>query len=101
MADSPNEMTKGYVKEDVLERIVKGEVTKEDVATLSSSFESNPKERVEFVKELGNNVTPYALHKLNSMVMQQADTLLQKEDPNFQCRTAETKIFQELLQLEA
>lgn len=101
MPDSPSEITKGYVNEDVLERIVKGEPTKEDVATLSSSFESNPKERTEFVKNLGDNLTPNALHKLNSMVMQQADRLSQETDPNFQCRIAETKIFQELLQLEA
>ncbi|MGX6959708.1 MAG: DUF5410 family protein [Rickettsia endosymbiont of Pentastiridius leporinus] len=101
MAGSPGEITKGYIKEDVIERIVKGEPPKEDVAALSSSFESNPKERTEFVKELGNNLDPNALHKLNSMVMQQADSLIQNEDPNFQCRIAETKIFQELLQLEA
>ncbi|MGI4752178.1 MAG: hypothetical protein ACRYE8_00415 [Janthinobacterium lividum] len=55
MPDSPSEITKGYVNEDVLERIVKGEPTKEDMATLSSSFESNPKERTEFVKNLGDN----------------------------------------------
>ncbi|WP_341789789.1 DUF5410 family protein [Rickettsia endosymbiont of Polydrusus tereticollis] len=100
MADE-DDIIPGFVKPEIVDRIVKGEVTPSDVAVLRDSFATKPKERASFVEALNNNLSDDALHKLNSMVMREAHNLLPPDDPNFQCRTADTKIFQELLQVEA
>ncbi|MFY9590235.1 DUF5410 family protein [Rickettsia endosymbiont of Halotydeus destructor] len=100
MADE-DDIIPGFVKPEIVDRIVKGEVTAKDVAVLRDSFATKPKERASFVEALSNNLSDDAIHKLNSMVMREANNLLPPDDPNFQCRTADTKIFQELLQVEA
>ncbi|HJD66947.1 MAG TPA: DUF5410 domain-containing protein [Rickettsia endosymbiont of Bembidion lapponicum] len=104
MPDSPSEITKGYVNEDVLERIVKGEPTLQDLKGLSDSFASNTykEERIQFVKDLKENLTPDALHKLNSAIMKNADEItVDGKDPNLVYRTSGDTIYKELLQAEA
>lgn len=101
MANSSDEITKGYVKEEILERIVKGEPTLQDLKDLGHSFATNPKERVEFVKELGNNLTPDTLHKLNSTIMKHADDITDKKDPDLVYRLNTDPIYKDLLILEA
>ncbi|MCC8369044.1 MAG: DUF5410 domain-containing protein [Rickettsia endosymbiont of Oxypoda opaca] len=88
------------IEKEIINRIIAGEVTENDLIKLKNTFGAKAKERKVFIKVLTANLSDDALHKLNHAVMVNADTLVPNNDPNFVCRTPDTKIFQELLALE-
>nr|WP_253307770.1 DUF5410 family protein [Rickettsia endosymbiont of Ceutorhynchus assimilis] len=89
------------IEKEIINRIVAGEVTDNDLIKLKNTFGVKAKERKVFIEVLTANLSDDALHKLNHAVMVNAATLASNNDPNFVCRTPDTKIFQELLAFEA
>jgi len=65
------------------------------------SVASKQKQREAFISFLDKKLNKEQLHKLNQTIMENANELMPDNDPNFVCRVAENKVFQQLLLLEA
>jgi len=68
---------------------------------MQQAFGSKPKQREAFINLLDEKLDNKQLHKLNKAIVENANELMPKNDPNFVCRTTNNKIFQQLLLLEA
>lgn len=88
---------------EIISKIVKKEITSEDLITIRNYFATsdyNPV-REALVKSLGENLSRDQLHQLNSNIMKNAHTLLEGKDDKFLCRPPGMKFVKELLVLEA
>ncbi|WP_064428791.1 DUF5410 domain-containing protein [Rickettsia sp. Tenjiku01] len=65
------------------------------------STASKQKQREAFISLLDKKLNKEQLHKLNQVIMENANELMPDNDPNFVCRTPNNKVFQEILLLEA
>lgn len=91
------------IDQGVIDRIVSGDTTLNDLNVLKDMFKSSEMTplRKEFVAILGEKLSPEALHKFNSKVMEYSVELADPNDNKFVYRTPEMKFFQEMLVLEA
>lgn len=83
------------------EEVKNAEVGPEILKKLKNEFASKQVNREDFIKLVDKEITKEQLHKLNKAVMENAINLMHPNDPNFVCRTSDTKVFQQLLLLEA
>jgi hypothetical protein len=85
--------------DQVIRKIVSGDTTLKDLNVLKDMFKSSEMTplRKEFVAILGEKLSPEALHKFNSKVMEYSVDLADRNDYKFVYRTSEMKFFHEML----
>ncbi|HJD56323.1 MAG TPA: DUF5410 domain-containing protein [Rickettsia endosymbiont of Pyrocoelia pectoralis] len=106
MPKKPNTTDVKTLVKLVKEEVKNKKVGLEILEKLQNEFASRQRDREAFINMLDKEIkekkiTKEQLHKLNEAVMENAEELIPSNDPNFVCREAKNKVFQQLLLLEA